>query len=51
MLEITFEVAFLAFLSLFGTYSLKVVHTYFVWHETWHTTLIGISYCIEMVRI
>ena len=22
-----------------------------VWQQTWHTTLFGIYYCVEMVRI
>ena len=51
MLEITCEVAFLRFFKLFGTYSHKVVQTWFVWHETWHTTQFVIYYCVEMVGI
>ena len=51
MLEITCQVSFLSFLSFFGSNTLKVVQTLFVWHETWHTTLISIYYCVEMVRI
>ena len=43
--------SFLRFLSFFGTYSLKVVKTWFVWHETWHTSLFCIYYCIELIRI
>ena len=39
------------FLNVFCTFSHKVVQTYFVWHETWHTTLFGIYYCVEIVRI
>ena len=42
---------FLAFICFLGTYSLKVVQNWFVWHEIWHTTLFGIYYCIEMVII
>ena len=51
MLEIMYQVAFLMFLKIFDTYSVKIVQTLFVWHETWHTTLISIYYCFEMVRI
>ena len=50
-LEITCEVAFLRLFSIFGIFSHKVVQTWFVWHETLHTTLFGIFYCYEMVRI
>ena len=39
------------FLSIFCTFSHKVVQTRFVWHETWHTTLFGMYYCVELVRI
>ena len=49
-LEITCYVAFLRFLIIFGTFSLKVGKTWFVWHETWHTTRFVIYYCVEMVR-
>ena len=49
--EITCEVAFLRLFSVFGIFSHKVVQTCFVWHETWQTTLFGIFYCFEMVRI
>ena len=51
MLEITFLVAFLRFLSIFGTFSHNVVQTLFVWHETGHTTLFGIYYYVKFVRI
>ena len=51
MLEITCEVAFLSLLSFFGTYSIKVVKNWFVWHETWHIILFGIYNYFEMVRI
>ena len=44
-------VAFLRFLSVFGTFSQKVVENWFVSHETGHTTLFGLCYCVEMVRI
>ena len=42
---------FYAFLSIFGTFSHKVDQTWFVLHETWHTTLFGIYYFVEVVRI
>ena len=29
----------------------KVAQTWFVLHETWHTTLFGIYYSVEVVRI
>ena len=51
MLEITCQVAFLMLFKLFGTCSLKVVRTSFVWNETWHTTLISIYYGFELVGI
>ena len=28
-----------------------MVQAWFVSHETWRTTLFGINYCVEMVRI
>ena len=34
-----------------GTFSHKVVQTWFVLHETWQETLFGICYCVEMVRV
>ena len=39
------------FLSVFGTFADKVAQTWFVLHETKHTTLFGIYYCVEVVRI
>ena len=42
---------FYAFLSFFGTFAHNVAQTLFVLHETWHTTLFGIYYCVEVVRI
>ena len=39
------------YLSFYGTHSLKVVKSWFVWYETWHTILISIYYFFEMVRI
>ena len=37
------------FLSVFGTFAHKVAQTWFVLHETWHTKLFGIYYCVEVV--
>ena len=52
MLGITCQVAYLQFfLIVFGTFSPKVVETWFVCHETWHTTLFGVYYYVEQVRI
>ena len=34
-----------------GTFADKVAQTWFVLHKTCHTTLFGIYYCVEMVRI
>ena len=42
---------FIGFLSVFWTYANKVAQTWFVLHETWHTTVFGIYYCVEVVRI
>ena len=42
---------FWRFLSVFCTFSHKVVRTRFVLHETWNTITFGIYYCVEMVRI
>ena len=42
---------FYGFLSYFSTFAHKVAQTWFILHETWHTTLFGISYCAEVVRI
>ena len=42
---------FLGFLSIFGNFAHKVAQTWFVLHETWHTTLFRIYYCVEVVRI
>ena len=45
------QLRFLGFSSVFITFAHKVSQTWFVLHETWHTTLFGISYCVEVVRI
>ena len=42
MLEIRVKLQFYAILSFFGTFGPKVAQTWFVLHETWHTTLFGI---------
>ena len=51
MLEITYQVAILWVLSSFGTFAPKVAETLFVLHETRHTILFGIYYCVEVFRI
>ena len=48
MLEIR---CYVAFLSVLGTFSQKVVEAWFICNETCHTKLICISYYVEMVRI
>ena len=40
------KLRFLGFLSVFGTFSHKVVRTCFGWHETLQTTLFRICYCV-----
>ena len=42
---------FNGFLSFFGTLAVKVVQTWFIFRETWQTTLFGIYYCVEVVTI
>ena len=42
------KLLFKGFLITFSTFSHKVFQTWFIWHKTWHTTLFGIYYCIEM---
>ena len=42
---------FNGFLSIFGTFAHKVAQTFLILHETWHTTLFGIYYSVEVVRI
>ena len=51
MLQIRVKMWFYAFLSFFGTFAHKVAQTWFVLYETWHTTLFGIYYCVEVVII
>ena len=50
MVEITCKVSVLRFLSFFGTFAHKVAQTWFVLHETLHTTIFGMYYCVEVVR-
>ena len=50
-LKLRIKMGFLCFLYFYGTISHKVVQSWFVSYETWHTTLFGINYCVEMVRI
>ena len=38
-------------LSFYGTFAHKEAQTWYILHETWHTTLFGIYYCVELVRI
>src|SRR5687768_1276115 len=45
------KLPFLGFSKRFGTFTHKVAQTWFVLHETWHTPLFGLYYCVEMVRI
>ena len=51
MLENTCYVYFKGFLCVSGTFKHKIVHIWFVWHETWYTTQFGIYCIVEMVRI
>ena len=52
MIEITCYVgAFMVFKTFFCIFSHKVVKIWFVLLETWHTTLFGIYYCVDMIKI
>ena len=42
---------FYAFLSFLGTFAHKASQTWFVLNATFHTTLFGIYYCVEVVKI
>ena len=42
---------FKGFWAFFGIFAHEVVQTSFVLDETLHTTLFGIYYCVEVVRI
>ena len=48
MHEIT---SYIAILCVFATFAHKVARTWFVLHDTWHTTLFGIYYFVEVVSI
>ena len=39
------------FFNVFGTFSHKVVQTWFFCHKTCHTTVFCIYYCFEMIRV
>ena len=49
--QLRVKLRFLGFLSVFGTFAHKIAQTWFVLHEIWHTTLFGIYYCVEVIRI
>ena len=46
-----FYVAILRAFKLFGTFTHKVAKTWFGLHKTRHTTLFGIYYYVERVKI
>ena len=50
-LKLRVKLIFYAFLNVFGTFALKVAQTWFLLHETWHTTLFGIYYFVEVFTI
>ena len=50
-LKLHAKLRFYGVLSVIGTFAHKVAQTWFVLHETWHTTLFGIYYFVEVVRI
>ena len=50
-LKLRAKLRFLGFLNAFGIFSHEVVLIWFVCHETWHTTLFCIYYCVEKVRV
>ena len=37
--------------SFFGTFAHNVANTWPRLHNTWHTTLFGTYYCVEVVKI
>ena len=45
------KLRFYGFFWFFGTLMHKVAQTWLVLHETWKSTLFGIYYCVEVVRI
>ena len=50
-LKLRAKLRFYGLLSFFGSFAHNVAQTWFVFHETWHTTLFGIYYFVEVVRI
>ena len=42
---------FMVLLNSVGSFVHKVAQTWCVLHETWHATLFGKYYCVEVVRI
>ena len=51
MLKLRVKLRFSMFLSFFGTFAHKAVQTWFNFHKTWKTTLFGIYYCVEVVKL
>ena len=49
--ELRVKLQFYGFLSFFCTFAYKVAQTWFVLHESLKTTLFGIYYFVEVVRI
>ena len=49
-LKLRVKLRFYGFLSVFASFAHQVAQTWFVLHETWHRTLFGVYYCVEMVR-
>ena len=50
-LKLRAKFCFLTFFNRFWPFSHKVVQAWFVCHETWHTTLFGIYYCVKIFGI
>ena len=50
-LKLRAKLRYYGFLSFFGTFADKVAQTWYVLHETWHTTLFCIYHYVEVVRI
>ena len=50
-LKLRVKLRFYGFLSDFGSFAHKVAQNWFVLHKILHTTLFGIYYCVELVRI
>ena len=45
------KLRFYALLSVIGTFAHKVAQTMFILHETLHTILFGIYYCVEVLSV